>query len=97
MTVSNAKAPLGYVAGIPYIGQRLNGSKTLKQVTKSDFDPLPPLQLKGTLSAVKYRDGMILRFVRVETDGKENSWPVAQAEAELISVSQQGELLIPLP
>jgi hypothetical protein len=44
------------------------------------------------LSAATHADGIILRFVTV---GKENSLPVNQAEAELISVSEQGEFEVP--
>ena len=48
------------------------------------------------MSAATHADGMILQFVTVGADGKENSLPVNQAEAELISVSEQGEFKIPM-
>jgi hypothetical protein len=51
--------------------------------------------LRGTLSAVTHAKGIVLRFITVGPDGKENSLPVNQAEAELISVSEQGEFEIP--
>ncbi len=59
--------------------------------------PTFPFQghLPGTLSAVTHGDGMILRFITVGSDGKENSLPVNQAEAELISAGEEGEFKIP--
>jgi hypothetical protein len=95
MTISNVQGPLGFVKGIPFTVQQLNGSKARKCVTDSNWAPRR-IDLGGTLSAATHADGMILRFVTVGADGKENSLPVNQAEAELISVSEQGEFKIPM-
>lgn len=94
MTKSNAQAPLGLVKGLLFTVQQLDGSRAQKCVVSSPEFP-PHGVLRGTLSAVTHADGIILRFVTVGPDGKENSLLINQAEAELISVSEQGEFEIP--
>ena len=94
MTISHVQTPEGFVKGIPFTVQQLNGSKARQCVTDSNWDPLR-IDLWGTLSAATHADGIILRFVTVGPDGKENSLPVNQAEAELISLTGQGEFEVP--
>jgi hypothetical protein len=86
---------MGLVKGIPFTVRQLDGSKALKRVVDSSWDPLR-VNLRGTLSAVTHADGIILLFVAVGSDGKEISLPISQAEAESISVSEQGEFRIPI-
>ena len=81
--------PEGFVKGIQFTVQQLNGSKAAKRILVGRFNP-GNANMLGSVSAVPCQGGMILQFVSVGPGGEECRWPLTQAEAESIYVNREG-------